>query len=58
MPWDTGSGSELLEGIIAAETEIVAELGAAEGGRWAGFARGMLDGPQSQRYVYVVAERR
>ena len=46
----------LLEGIVAAEAEIVAEMGAAEGGRWMGFARGMLDGPPSNRYVFIAAQ--
>jgi len=47
----------LLEGIVATEAEIVAEVGAAEGGRWMGFARGMLDGPPAKRYVFIAAER-
>ncbi len=46
-----------LEGIVAAEAELVAEMGAAEGGRWLGFARGGLARPLSQRYVFIVAQR-
>jgi len=47
----------LLEGIVAAQAEIVAELGAAEGGRWMGFAHAILDGPPATRYVFIAAQR-
>ena len=36
---------------------LVAEMGAAEGGRWLEFARRWLDGPRSKRYVFIAAQR-
>ena len=48
----------LLEGIIAAERDLTAEMGAAGAARWLTYARGAVAELPLRRYVFAVARRR
>lgn len=48
----------LVEGILASETELVEEIGAAAATGLVGMARGVLADLSLRRYVFVVASKR
>jgi cyclopropane fatty-acyl-phospholipid synthase-like methyltransferase len=57
VPGSKDQHRALLEGIIDAEQELAAELGASGAQSWIMYARGALAEVPIRRYIFVVAER-